>query len=140
MQDRPTIDELLEAVAGFLHEEVLSNTRGRLRFHARVAGNVLQMLRRELEHREEQILREWEGLDELIGKEELPPTVEERLEALLRRNEALCAMIRSGSADAEPMRGLLHARLRKVVLDKIAVSDPRLANEATGGGGKRGRC
>jgi hypothetical protein len=42
-------------------------------------------------------------------------------------------MIRSGSADAEPMRGLLHAHLRQVVLDKIAVSDPRLAKQATGG-------
>ena len=133
MQDRPTIDELLEAVAGFLHEEVLSNTTGRLRFHARVAGNVLQMLRRELEHREEHVLREWEGLDGLIGKEDLPKTVDERLEALMRRNEAICAMIRNGSADEEPMRGLLHAHLRKVVLHKIAVSDPRLAEETAGG-------
>ena len=133
MQDRPTIDELLEAVAGFLHEEVLPNTRGRLRFHARVAGNVLQMLRRELEHREEHILREWQGLDDLLGKEDLPPSVDERLEALLRRNEALCEMIRSGSADEEPIRGLLHSHVRKVVLDKIAVSDPRLAKETARG-------
>lgn len=50
MQDRPTIDELLEAVAGFLSDDVMPNTQGRLSFHARVAGNVLQMLRRELAH------------------------------------------------------------------------------------------
>jgi hypothetical protein len=133
VQDRPTIDELLEAVAGFLHEEVLSNTTGRLRFHARVAGNVLQMIRRELEHREEHLLREWEGLDALVGREDLPPTIDEQLEALRRRNEALCEMIRSGGADEEPIRGLLHAHMRRVVLDKIAVSDPRLAEEAAGG-------
>ena len=60
MQDRPTVDELLDAVAGVLHGDVMSNTTGRVNFHARVAGNVLQMLRREL--------REMEG--QLIGHQE----------------------------------------------------------------------
>jgi hypothetical protein len=130
VQDRPTIDELLEAVAGFLHEEVMPNTTGRLSFHARVAGNVVQMLRRELEHREAHTLREWEGLDELLGREELPRAIDEQLAALERRNEKLCEMIRKGEADEEPICTKLHAHLRRVVLDKISVSDPRLVKEA----------
>jgi hypothetical protein len=130
MQDRPTVDELLEAVASFLHEEVLPNTSGRLKFHARVAGNVAQMLRRELEHREEHILREWEGLDHLVGKEKLPATVSAQLEALERRNEALCDRIRNGDMDEGALRRRLLEHLKDVVLDKISVTDPRLAREA----------
>ena len=38
MQDRPSVDELLEAVAGFLRDDVMANTNGRLNFHARVAA------------------------------------------------------------------------------------------------------
>jgi hypothetical protein len=108
----------------------MPNTSGRLSFHARVAGNVVQMLRRELEHREEHVLREWEGLDDLLGKTELPAGMKERLEALERRNEKLCEMIRKGDADEEPIRTKLHTHLRKVIRDKISVSDPRLAQEA----------
>ena len=67
MQDRPNVDELLEAVAGFLQDDVMASTSGRLNFHARVAGNVLQMLRRELALEEPALRREWDGLNELLG-------------------------------------------------------------------------
>jgi hypothetical protein len=127
------MDELLQAVAGFLQDDILPNTSGRLRFHARVAGNVIQMLRRELVHLEAHVLREWEGLDDLLGKAELPGRMDERLNALQQRNEKLCDMIRSGNADEEPIRTQLHTHLRNVVLDKISVSDPRLAEEAAEG-------
>jgi len=46
---RPTADELLDAVGGFLTDDVLPATGGRVGFHARVAANVVAMVRRELE-------------------------------------------------------------------------------------------
>jgi hypothetical protein len=45
---RPTVAELVDAVAHFLGADVQPGTAGRVSFHARVAGNVLATVRREL--------------------------------------------------------------------------------------------
>jgi hypothetical protein len=47
-QPRPTAEELVEAVGTFLADEVLPTLEGRLRFHVRVAVNVLETVGREL--------------------------------------------------------------------------------------------
>jgi hypothetical protein len=52
LHGRPTARELVEAVRGFLMDDVLPNTTGRLSFHARVAGNVLGIVGRELAQQE----------------------------------------------------------------------------------------
>jgi len=46
---RPTAIELLDAVRGFLTDQVMPATTGQLAFHARVAANVLGIVARELE-------------------------------------------------------------------------------------------
>jgi hypothetical protein len=46
---RPTASELLDAVRGFLTDQVMPATTGQLAFHARVAANVLAIVARELE-------------------------------------------------------------------------------------------
>jgi Domain of unknown function (DUF6285) len=48
VQDRPTAEELVIAVREFLTNDVMPATEGRVRFHARVATNVLGMVEREL--------------------------------------------------------------------------------------------
>jgi hypothetical protein len=103
MQDRPSVDELLEAVAGFLQNDVMPNTTGRLNFHARVSSNVIQMLRRELSLEEEHFAREWAGLDLLLGAQERPPSLAEWRHALVARNDALSGRIRAGDADSGEM-------------------------------------
>ncbi|NKB41060.1 MAG: hypothetical protein GKR86_08460 [Ilumatobacter sp.] len=45
----PSSAELVEAVREWLERDVMSSTEGRLRFHARVAANVLATVERELE-------------------------------------------------------------------------------------------
>jgi uncharacterized protein DUF6285 len=45
----PTTAELVAAVSGFLRDEVMTATDGRLRFNARVAANVLSIVEAELE-------------------------------------------------------------------------------------------
>lgn len=129
MQDRPTIDELLEAVAGYLRDDVMPNTQGRLSFHARVSMNVLEMLRRELAMMEEHLAREWDGLDHLLGVAPMPPGLEVTRKALLERNEQLCERIRAGEADSGPWRVSVLQHLRRVTLDKLDVSNPALAAE-----------
>jgi aminoglycoside phosphotransferase (APT) family kinase protein len=46
---RPTASELLDAVRGFLTDQVMPGTGGQLAFHARVAANVLTIISRELD-------------------------------------------------------------------------------------------
>ncbi len=46
---RPTASELLDAVRGFLTDQVMPATGGQVSFHARVAANVLGIVARELE-------------------------------------------------------------------------------------------
>jgi aminoglycoside phosphotransferase (APT) family kinase protein len=48
VHDAPTAVELLDAVHEFLVSDVMAGTEGRLRFHARVAGNVVAMVGRQL--------------------------------------------------------------------------------------------
>ena len=129
MQDRPSFDELLEAIQGFLREDVMPNTQGRLSFHARVAGNAIDWIRRELQHEEEHLRREWEGLDGLLGAEPRPATVREMREATTRRNTVLAERIRNGEGDTPEFQSSLFAHLRTVTRDKLVVSNPRLLEE-----------
>lgn len=126
MQDRPSADELLEAVAGFLRDDVMANTNGRVNFHARVAANVIEMLRREATLEEPALRREWDGLDTLFGAEVAPGTVSDLREGTSRRNAELSQRIQNGWADAEPNRAATLAHLRAVMRDKLAVSNPGL--------------
>ncbi len=124
MQDRPTYDELLAAVERFLSQEIVPNTEGARRFHARVAANVLGIVRRELEREEEQLAAEWAGLDGLLG-----PAKPQEGRAALRevvgaRTADLCERIRAGEADAGPFREAVISQLRRTVRDKLLVSNP----------------
>ncbi len=53
MQDRPTFDELLAAVEGFLDDQVVARSEGALRYQGRVAANVIRIVRRELQLEDE---------------------------------------------------------------------------------------
>lgn len=60
LHGRPTARELLEAVRGFLTEDVMPQTSGRVSFHARVASNMLAIVERELA----QVPSSWDGADD----------------------------------------------------------------------------
>lgn len=131
MQDRPSADELLEAVAGFLRDDVMANTSGRLNFHARVAANVIEMLRRERDLEEPALRREWDGLAGLLGEAETPGSLAALRTGVLERNSDLAGRIRDGWADDGARREAVIAHLRAMMRDKLAVSNPALlASEA----------
>lgn len=129
MQDRPSLDELLEAVAGYLRDDVMVNTTGRTNFHGRVAMNAVEMLRREIATMEDHLAREWDGLDHILGVSPMPPHLGAVREALTERNRDLSARIRHGDADSGDWRPAVMAHLRKVIHDKLTVSNPSLAAE-----------
>lgn len=129
MQDHPTLDQLLEAVAGYLRDDVMVNTTGRTQFHGRVAMNAVEMIRREFATIEDHYAREWDGLDHVLGTEPMPPHLAAVGEAITSRNRVLSERIRAGEADTGEWRKVVLTHLRKVVKDKLVVANPALAAE-----------
>ncbi|MEX1253163.1 MAG: DUF6285 domain-containing protein [Dehalococcoidia bacterium] len=128
MQDRPTYDELLAAVERFLDEEIVQNTQGSRGFHARVAANVLRIVRRELSNEDQQLAREWAGLDDLLGAQERPNARAALREALASRNAELCERIRNDDSALDQSNVVAH--VRRTVRDKLLVSNPAWVGNA----------
>ncbi len=115
--DVPSAVELLDAVREFLESDVLAATEGRVRFHVRVASNVVAMVAREL----------------VLGPEHAVAH-EARLEALGVHSDAeLAAAIRSGALDARAEE--VRAAVRSTVADKLAVANPGYAGGTGPGDG-----
>jgi hypothetical protein len=104
--DAPSSTELLEAVREWLDREVIPSTDGRLRFHARVASNVLAMVEREID----------------LGPAQAAAH-EERLARLgVADDTELAAAIRGRRFDDRAVE--LRALLSEMVADKLAVANP----------------
>jgi uncharacterized protein DUF6285 len=126
MQDRPTYSELLEAVQLFIETDAIPALDGPKKFHARVAANVLAIVRRELAHQDVQCRAEWERLNALLGTlEPLPAEHAVVARRLRERTEELCERIRRGDADSGQWRAAVLAHLRRTVTDKLAVANPK---------------
>ena len=109
--DAPSATELLEAVREWIDREVIASTDGRLRFHARVASNVLAMVEREIELGPAQALAH-----------------EERLARLGVADDAeLAAAIRDRRFDDRGEE--LRTMLAEMVADKVAVANPRYLDD-----------
>jgi Domain of unknown function (DUF6285) len=126
MQDRPSYDELLAAIEYFLDTEIVPNVPGARGFHARVAANAIRIIRRELEHEDEQLAAEWAGLDGLLGEVPRPEGLAALRTALRERNEALCAAIRDGSAEEGVLGRGVFAHVRATIRAKLLVTNPDL--------------
>ena len=124
MQDRPTTNELLQAVTHFLDEEAVPNLTGSRQFYCRVAANVLRTVMRELETEETQLVNEWTRLNELLPPQERPVTRQALKEALRERTAELCQRIQQGAADTGSYRAQVLAHLRESVREKLLVSNP----------------
>ena len=124
MQDRPTMEELLQAVTRFLDEEVVPHLDGSRQFYCRVAANALRTVMRELDHEEAQLAAEWERLNVLLPQAPQPSSRAALKQALRQRTEALCERIRRGDADAGLYRAQVLAHVRASVKEKLQVSNP----------------
>jgi aminoglycoside phosphotransferase (APT) family kinase protein len=108
LHGRPTAVELLGAVREFLEGDVAEATEGRVRFHARVAANVVGMVTREIELGAEQTASYAEGL---AG---LGVSSEAELAAKVAR------------AELDDRQDELIGFLLRTVGDKLAVANPKL--------------
>jgi hypothetical protein len=135
VQDHPTYDELLAAVQQFLETDVVPVLEGPKKFHARVAANVMGIVRRELASEETQLRSEWERLHAVLDAPEPIPGDRDTVRRQLRQRTAeLCERIRSGEADAGPWRHAVIAHVRQTVVDKLAVANPKYLESGAVGG------
>jgi uncharacterized protein (DUF2267 family) len=105
--DQPDAATLLEAVREFLSEELEPQLDGRLRWHTKVAANVLAVVERELRLGPEQAVRHAERLQRLG----------------FDSDAALADAIRTGQLDDRLDE--LAAELQEMVADKLAVARPQ---------------
>ena len=130
MQDRPTRDELLAAIAGFLERDIMPAVDETRRFHLRVALNALAVVRRELVHDDADLVAAATSLAALLPPPDTTPAAAVPDAAALRgfvraQTERLCERIRRGDADAGPFRAAVLAHVRADVRRKLAVTNPR---------------
>ena len=116
MQDPPTITELLAATAAFLREVAVPQLAGHASFHARVAANALDIVKREIELRPAAERDEHARLRALLHVEGST----EELNALLSRR------IATGELDLQTPG--LAEHLWATTLAKVAVDQPTYAS------------
>lgn len=105
--DAPSVAELVEAVREWLERDVVTATEGRLKFHSRVAVNMLAMVERELDLGDAHAVAHGE-----------------RLASLGMADDAeLAAAIRSG--DLDDRLGEVRDLLREATTDKLSVANPK---------------
>jgi hypothetical protein len=105
--DAPSAGELVEAVREWLERDVATATEGRLKFHTRVAVNMLAMVEREL----------------ALGPEQSRAHAERLASIGVHDDTEFAAAIRGGVLDdrMDEVRELLMAATR----DKLAVANPK---------------
>ena len=111
--DMPRLDELIESVRDFLHGDVMSATEGRTNFLARVSGNSLDIVLRELAIGPELERRQVERLRAVLDEDG-------DLESL---RWSLVHQLRDGSMPLD--RPGLVEYLREAVVNQVAIDQPK---------------
>ncbi|MGE0621192.1 MAG: phosphotransferase family protein [Pseudomonadales bacterium] len=117
--DMPRVDELLISVRNFLREDVMNATSGRTQFLARVAGNSLDIVDRELSLGTRHRARELERLQALLGHDG----------SLGELRWELVNGLRDGSRALDDPALIEH--LRTTVVNQIAIDQPKYSGFRT---------
>ena len=116
MQDQPTPEELIKAVADFLRTDIAPVVSGHPAFKLRVALNALDLVTRQLALEEGSATAEAGRLSQLLDREG----------SLAELNRALADRIAGGAADLQTPG--LADHLWQTTMDKLAVDQPNYAS------------
>jgi hypothetical protein len=122
MQDPPNADDLLEAIADFLEQDVLPEQRGRTAFHTRVAANLCRILARESRLETDFLEREAGELRRLLGSAAEPASARDLRSHVRSLNEELASRIRRGEIDCR--KNQLIPIVKEQVRRKLLVARP----------------
>jgi hypothetical protein len=126
MQDEPTPEELIKAVADFLRNELAPGISGHNAFKLRVSINALDLVTRQLALEQGSDAAEAARLARLLGEE---GTLDEL-------NRTLADRIAKGEVDLQTPG--LAEHLWQTTMDKLAVDQPNYASYKRELGGKDG--
>ena len=112
MQDKPSADKLLDAARRFLSDTAMPQLSGHAAFHARVAGNVLDLLAREWQLAPGFNAAEKARLEKLLGQ----------TGDLDQLNRILCNKIAAGEMGLDDDQ--LKNHLIKATMGKLAIDQP----------------
>lgn len=112
MQDEPTPEELVKAVADFLRNDIAPLISGHNSFKLRVSINALDLVTRQLRLEEKSDAAELGRLSQLLGQQG----------SLAELNRALADRIASGETDLQTPG--LAEHLWQTTMDKLAVDQP----------------
>jgi len=124
MQDEPTPEELIKAVADFLRDEIAPEIKGHNAFKLRVGINALDLVTRQLALAQASDAAETARLSRLLGMQG----------SLLELNRALSERIARGEADLQTPG--LSEHLWQTTLAKLAVDQPNYGSYKRELGGK----
>jgi hypothetical protein len=131
MQDRPTRKELMRGICNFLEIELVPGLQDPLKFHTRVAANLLRIIEREEELETGHVLKEVERLTKLLSRSpSLTNSPQGLKEQVVKLNEELCARIRSGDADRHPWRREVIDHIKKTLMEKLEIANPEMITKA----------
>jgi hypothetical protein len=131
MQDRPDRQEFLKGIARFLETEVVPALNEPLRFHTRVAANLLKIIDRELQLEPVHLLKEAEGLRRLLGHSSTGTQSAADLKQEVRElNEELCRRIRQGETDQGPWGQAVFQFLKDMEIRKLEIANPSMIDKA----------
>jgi len=116
MQDEPTPEELIKAVADFLRNDIAPAITGHNAFKLRVSINALDLVLRQLALQEDGEAAEVSRLSQLLGRQG----------SLGELNRMLAEQIASGEIDLQTPG--LSDHLWQTTLDKLAVDQPNYAS------------
>lgn len=112
MQDQPSAIELVEIVADFIRNHAMPQLQGHAAFHARVAANALDIVKRELQIAPEAASEEHERLKALLGRDG----------SLDELNREFCARIEAGELTLNTSG--LEEHLWAITMTKLAIDQP----------------
>jgi Domain of unknown function (DUF6285) len=116
MQDEPTPEELIKAVADFLRNDIAPVISGHNAFKLRVSINALDLVLRQLKLQEAGETEEASRLSQLLGMQG----------PLAQLNRTLAARIANGEVDLQTPG--LSDHLWQTTMDKLAVDQPNYAS------------
>ena len=116
MQDEPTPEELIKAVADFLRNEIAPMIKGHSAFKLRVGINALELVTRQLAREPDSVAAEAARLSKLLG---MPGSLGEL-------NRALADRIANGEMDLQTPG--LADHLWQTTMAKLAVDQPNYAS------------
>jgi hypothetical protein len=125
MQDEPTPEELIKAVADFLRSDIAPEISGHNAFKLRVSINALDLVTRQLALEEDSDAAEVSRLSQLLGMQG----------SLAELNRTLADRIAKGELDLQTPG--LAEHLWQTTMDKLAVDQPNYASYKRELGSKR---